>query len=80
MAIKKRMRRFQQVLENGRQGAVRSVRLGYNPNSSSLGLNVTLLVYGALALLVVTPVAAVTARLILKRRVSLPTEDERSNP
>jgi len=47
---------------------VRRIRLGYNPNSSSLGINASLLLYGTLLLTVLAPPVAVGAWLFLGRR------------
>jgi hypothetical protein len=50
---------------------VLAVKLGYNPNSSSLGADVTFLLLGAAAVSVLGPIAAAVVRLALRRR---PTE------
>ncbi|HLU65454.1 MAG TPA: hypothetical protein VKZ63_04235 [Kofleriaceae bacterium] len=46
-----------------RRGRVIATRFGLNPNSSSLGVDVTFLLYGAAALSLVTPVMAALLRL-----------------
>jgi hypothetical protein len=51
-----------------RRGRVLAVKLGYNPNSSSLGADVTFLLLGAAAVSVLGPVAAAAVRLALRRR------------
>jgi hypothetical protein len=42
---------------------VLATRFGLNPNSSSLGVDVTFLLFGAAALAIVTPVMAALLRL-----------------
>jgi hypothetical protein len=49
-------------------GRVLAVRRGLNPNSSSLGVDVSYLLLGAAALAVITPTAAIVARLLLAWR------------
>jgi hypothetical protein len=49
--------------ERARRGRVLATRFGLNPNSSSLGVDVTFLLYGAAALSVITPVMAALLRL-----------------
>ena len=51
-----------------KRGRILATRFGLNPNSSSLGVDVTFLLFGATALAVVTPV--VGALLRLRRRSS----------
>ncbi len=46
---------------------IKSVRFGYNPNSSSLGVFVSVLIYGTLSLAVVAPLVAMGIRLVKKR-------------
>lgn len=45
-----------------RRGRVLAVKLGYNPNSSSLGVDVTFLLFGAAALSLFTPVIGALLR------------------
>jgi hypothetical protein len=45
-----------------RRGRILAVKWGYNPNSSSLGVDVTFLLFGAAALSVATPVVAALIR------------------
>jgi hypothetical protein len=45
-----------------RRGRILAVKWGYNPNSSSLGVDVTFLLFGAAALSVATPVVAALLR------------------
>ena len=51
-----------------RLSGVRRVRFGYNPNSSSLGVNVSILLYGTVALAVLAPTLGVTVRMFRKGR------------
>jgi hypothetical protein len=46
-----------------RRGRVLATRFGLNPNSSSLGVDVTFLLYGAVAISFITPVMAALLRL-----------------
>lgn len=55
-----------------RRGKVLAVKLGYNPNSSSLGADVTFLLLGAAAVSVLGPVLAAAVRLALRRRPAPP--------
>ena len=45
-----------------RKGKILAVKWGYNPNSSSLGVNVTFLIFGSLAIAALTPVVAAFVR------------------
>jgi hypothetical protein len=45
------------------RGRVLAVKLGLNPNSSSLGVDVTFLLFGATALSLLTPVVSALIRL-----------------
>ncbi len=47
------------------QSPVQMVRLGVNPNSSSLGMSALLLMYGLLAVGLLAPVASAVARVAL---------------
>lgn len=51
-----------------RRGRVLAVKLGYNPNSSSLGADVTFLVLGAASISILAPVVGALVRLALRRR------------
>ncbi len=51
-----------------RRGRVLAVKLGYNPNSSSLGADVTFLVLGAASIAILAPVIGALVRLALGRR------------
>lgn len=46
-----------------RRGRILAVKWGLNPNSSSLGVDVTFLLFGAAALSFTTPVVAALLRL-----------------
>jgi hypothetical protein len=46
-----------------RRGRVLATRFGLNPNSSSLGVDVTFLLFGAAALSFITPVMSALLRL-----------------
>lgn len=45
-----------------RRGRILAVKWGYNPNSSSLGVDVTFLLFGATALALVTPLVGLLLR------------------
>jgi hypothetical protein len=45
-----------------RRGRILAVRLGYNPNSSSLGVDVTFLLFGMAAIALLTPVVSLWLR------------------
>ncbi len=51
-----------------RRGKILAVKLGVNPNSSSLGADVTLLLFGAAALSMLTPIAGALIRWKLRGR------------
>lgn len=65
-----------------RKGRILAVKWGYNPNSSSLGVDVTFFLLGASALAILTP--AVTGLLYVRRLrdKKLPAQEGRqaSNP
>ena len=44
------------------RGRILAVKLGYNPNSSSLGVDVTFLLFGMSAVAVLTPVVSMLLR------------------
>lgn len=46
----------------GRRGRILAVKLGFNPNSSSLGTDVTFLLFGVTALGLVTPILGALLR------------------
>jgi hypothetical protein len=45
-----------------RRGRVLAVKWGYNPNSSSLGVDVTFLLFGMAAIALLTPIVALFLR------------------
>jgi hypothetical protein len=54
-----------------RRGRVLAVKWGYNPNSSSLGVDVTFLLFGMAAIALLTPIVALFLRA---RRAQLPPD------
>ncbi len=52
-----------------RRGRVLAVKWGYNPNSSSLGVDVTFLLFGMAAVALLTPIISL---LLRTRRHKLP--------
>jgi hypothetical protein len=52
-----------------RRGRVLAVKWGYNPNSSSLGVDVTFLLFGMAAIALLTPIVSLFLR---GRRAPLP--------
>ncbi|MBK9073036.1 MAG: hypothetical protein IPL79_18870 [Myxococcales bacterium] len=62
-----------------RKGRILAVKWGYNPNSSSLGVDVTFFLLGASALAILTP--AVSGLLYLRRlRGAAPAIDDAPPP
>jgi hypothetical protein len=57
-----RLRRLVRLSRNPRSGRILAVKWGLNPNSSSLGVDVTFLLFGAAALSMATPVVAALLR------------------
>lgn len=55
-----------------RRGRILATRFGLNPNSSSLGVDVTFLLFGAAALSLFTPV--IGALLRMRRAAAAPTD------
>ncbi len=55
------------MLRRRPRGKILAVKLGVNPNSSSLGADVTLLLFGAAALSMVTPLAGALVRWRLRK-------------
>jgi hypothetical protein len=53
-----------------RRGRILAVKWGYNPNSSSLGVDVTFLLFGMAAVALFTPLIALLLRA--RRRPALP--------
>jgi hypothetical protein len=54
------------------RGKILGVKLGYNPNSSSLGVDVTFLLFGAMAITVLTPIVGFLLRFLRPARPQLP--------
>jgi hypothetical protein len=52
-----------------RRGRILAVKWGYNPNSSSLGVDVTFLLFGMAAIALLTPIVSLFLRA---RRTPLP--------
>src|SRR5262245_43740943 len=52
-----------------RRGRILAVKLGYNPNSSSLGVDVTFLLFGMAAVALLTPIVGL---LVRSRRIKPP--------
>ncbi|MCA9680370.1 MAG: hypothetical protein H6709_15480 [Kofleriaceae bacterium] len=50
------------ILGRRRRGRILAIKWGVNPNSSSLGADVTFLIFGATALSLATPVIAALIR------------------
>ena len=50
-----------------RKGKILAVKWGLNPNSSSLGVDVTFLLFGAAAVTLLTPVVGALLRLRRKK-------------
>ncbi len=57
----------------GRRGRVLAVKWGYNPNSSSLGVDVTFLLFGMAAVALLTPIISL---LLRARRTALGPKSE----
>lgn len=60
------------------RGRILAIKWGMNPNSSSLGVDVTFLLVGATALAAITPV--IGALLRWRRRVQVDAATARSDP
>ena len=54
------------------KGKILGVKLGYNPNSSSLGVDVTFLLLGTLAITILTPIIGLLLRQLRFFRPALP--------
>ncbi len=59
-----------------RKGRVLAIKWGLNPNSSSLGVDVTFLLFGAAALSLATPIVSALVRLRLAKGAELAHEPE----
>ncbi len=55
-----------------RRGRILAVKWGYNPNSSSLGVDVTFLLFGMAAIALLTPIVSLFLRARRARRAELP--------
>jgi hypothetical protein len=60
--LRTRLRRIVRLSRNARPGRILAVKWGLNPNSSSLGVDVTFLLFGAAALSLATPVLGALLR------------------
>lgn len=71
---------FRRIRERlfGRRGRVLAVKWGYNPNSSSLGVDVTFLLFGMAAIAFLTPIVSLFLRS--RRARALPPEAETKPP
>jgi hypothetical protein len=58
------------------KGRVLAIKWGLNPNSSSLGVDVTFLLFGAAALSLVTPFVSALVRLKLAKEAELVNPDD----
>ena len=57
-----------------RRGRILAVKWGYNPNSSSLGVDVTFLLFGMAAIALLTPIISLFLRARRARPETLPSE------
>jgi hypothetical protein len=74
------IRQRQHKLLRRRRGRVLAIKWGLNPNSSSLGVDVTFLLFGAAALSLATPIVSALVRLKLAKEPPLvPQDDEQSS-
>ena len=62
-------------LARRRKGRVLAVKWGLNPNSSSLGVDVTFLLFGATFLSISTPVVAALVRMKMARTAETKPKD-----
>jgi hypothetical protein len=58
-----------------RRGKILAVKWGYNPNSSSLGVDVTFLLFGMAAIALLTPIVSLFLRARRARRLPPPGLD-----
>ena len=58
------------------KGRILAIKWGMNPNSSSLGVDVTFLLVGATALAMVTPIVGALLRWRRPLRVEVPAEPD----
>lgn len=62
LALRTRLDRIARLGARSRSGRILAVKWGLNPNSSSLGVDVTFLLFGAAALSMATPVIGALLR------------------
>lgn len=62
-----------------RRGRILAVKWGYNPNSSSLGVDVTFLLFGMAAVALLTPIIALFLRT-RKKALPAPAQTENQQP
>ncbi len=65
------------MLSRRPKGRVLAVKWGLNPNSSSLGVDVTFLLLGAAALSMCTPVVSALVRFRLARQSEVSSSDDK---
>lgn len=53
-----------------RRGRILAVKWGYNPNSSSLGVDVTFLLFGVFIITLLTPVVGLLLRFSARRKLA----------
>lgn len=53
-----------------RRGRILAVKWGYNPNSSSLGVDVTFLLFGVFIITLLTPVVGLLLRFSARRKMA----------
>lgn len=53
-----------------RRGRILAVKWGYNPNSSSLGVDVTFLLFGVFIITLLTPVVGLLLRFSARRKTA----------
>jgi hypothetical protein len=61
-----------------RRGKILAVKWGYNPNSSSLGVDVTFLLFGMAAIALLTPIVSLFLRA--RRAKALPAPPAAASP
>lgn len=66
------------VRRGRRRGRILAIKWGLNPNSSSLGVDVTFLLFGAAALSLATPLVSALVRLRLAKPAEVQDESTSS--
>lgn len=61
-----------------RRGRILAVKWGYNPNSSSLGVDVTFLLFGMAAIALLTPIVSLFLRARRAKRLDTTTTPPRA--